>query len=370
MTLAAQGRIRALRPVTSACLLLLFLVLPSLVAGVHIDAPARPGEMRRVEEALDPELRSTSGPVARMYYGLTSPAELDGGVQVLVLARRAHLLGILGLTCLLYLSLSLVRSRGIAVLACLALAVLPPISGDGYVLRPETPAALFGSLAVLLLQGLPQSSRSGPRPWPLRVLSQLALMSAVGVALGLAVNALNTYTVYLLLPSAMLLLAVLLLGLRFGRLVKRRGLDRFPARSFALRLLPWVGTAFFTLVFCWMLSSGLGPPGVPQPGTVTETGLLPEATAVRLPLLALACMGAAALVLRTGVDVGRTARLSSASVLLVYVAILLVARLLHGSGADSLPAAPALAVLVAEGIGVLAMLWAPRFWGRRGSAGT
>jgi hypothetical protein len=369
VTLAAEDRFRAWRPVTSACLLLLFLVLPALVAGVRIDAPARPGEMRRVEEALDPGVRSASSPVARMYYGMTTPSELDDQAQVLVLARRAQLLGILGLTCLLYLSVSLVRGRTIAVLACLALAALPPISVEGYMLRPETPVALFGSLAVLLLQGLPRSPRSGHRAGPLAVLSQLALMSAVGVALGLAVSALNTYTVYLLLPSAMLLLAVLLLVLRFSRLVRRRGFDGFPARSFAMRLLPWVGTAFLTLVFGWMLSSVLAPSAVPQPGTITQTGLLPEPAVVRLALLVVAGIGGAALVLRTGVAVGRTGRLSPDSVLLVYVAIMLVARWLHGSGADSLPAAPALAVLVAEGIGVLAVLWATRFWGSRGPTG-
>ena len=169
----------------------------------------------------------------------------------------------------------MVRARSIAVLACLALAALPPVWSDGYVLRPETPAALFGSLSVLLLQGLPVMARSRHHERLGRGLYQLALMCAVGIALGLAVSALNSYTIYLLLPSAMLFLALVVLILRFGRLMRRRGFARLPVRSFALGLLPWVGAAFFTLLFSWMrLASEIGPPSTPQPGTVADEGLL------------------------------------------------------------------------------------------------
>ncbi len=120
MTAGSGSRLRALRPLSSACLLLLFLMLPALIAGVQIDSPASPGEMRRVEEALNPEMQDgySSSPVARMYYGMTIPGDSNGDpAQTLVMARRVQLLGILGLTCLLYLSVSMVRSRRIAVSA-------------------------------------------------------------------------------------------------------------------------------------------------------------------------------------------------------------------------------------------------------------
>ncbi len=374
MTLRAGGVLAGLRPLTSACVLLLFLLLPALVAGARLDSPARPGELRRVEEALDPSA-ATNSPVARMYYGMTLPAEPAGdAVQSLALARRAQLLGVLGLSFLLYLSVRMVRSRLVAIAACLALAVLPPVFADGYVLRPETPAALFALLAVLLLQGLPRMSRSRPRSWHLGLLSQLATMSSVGMCLALAASALTTYAVvFLLLPAATLFLAVLTWGLRLPRVARHRGLARMPVRAFALRLGPWVGTAFFTLFFSWLLfSSELGPSSVPHVSTATSAGIYPEPFFLWLPTVILTVLGALSLVLRTGVDLGRTARLSPAAVLLVFVAIMLVDRLLHGEGVDGLAAALALAVLIAEGLRVVVVFGAPAVWprprpqGRRG----
>ena len=365
MTLRAGGVLAGLRPLTSACVLLLFLLLPALVAGARLDSPARPGELRRIEEALDPSA-ATNSPVARMYYGMTLPAEPAGdATQSLALARRAQLLGVLGLSFLLYLSVRMVRSRLVAIAACLALAVLPPVFADGYVLRPETPAALFALLAVLLLQGLPHMARSRHRPRHLGLLSQLATMSSVGICLALAVSALTTYTVYLLLPTATLFLAVLTWVLRLPRVARHRGLARMPVRAFALRLGPWVGTAFFTLFFSWLIfSSELGPSSVPHVSTATTAGIYPEPLFVRLPTVVLTVLGALSLVLRTGVDLGRTARLSPASVLLVFAAIVLVDRLLHGEGVDGLPAALALAVLIAEGLRVVVVFGAPAVWPR------
>lgn len=365
MTLRAGGVLAGLRPLTSACVLLLFLLLPALVAGARLDRPARPGELPRVEEALDPSA-ATNSPVARMYYGMTLPAEPAGdAMQSLALARRAQLLGILGLSFLLYLTVRMVRSRLVAIAACLALAVLPPVFADGYVLRPETPAALFALLAVLLLQGLPRMTRSRPRSWHLGLPSQLATMSSVGICLALAVSALTTYTVYLLLPAATLFLAVLTWGLRLPRLARHRGLARMPVRAFALRLGPWVGTAFFTLFFSWLLfSSELGPSSVPHVSTATTAGIYPEPLLLRLPTVVLTVLGALSLVLRTGVDLGRTARLSPAAVLLVFAAIVLVDRLLHGEGVDGLAAALALAVLIAEGLCVVVVFAAPVVWRR------
>ena len=73
--------------------------------------------------------------------------------------------------------LALTRWRSTGVLACAALAALPPVWADGAVLRPEVPAALFGGLAILLLGGLPLLlGARAPSTW----LSRLATMLVSG----------------------------------------------------------------------------------------------------------------------------------------------------------------------------------------------
>lgn len=351
---------KLLRPAVAAATLLLVL-LPALVVAQHLGAPPHRGERERVVRAVAaaPAERVVDGEVARSFY---RSALRDVAIDAddtrspwLPRARLAQVFGVFALAGLLYTAVLLAGDRLRAVLACAWFAVLPPVLGEGHVLRAETPAALFGWLGLAVLLGLvPAERRARGVSWRGFVIGACAL-----TANGLAVAALPTFGVALLAPGVVLTLAALQLLVRGARIVRRRGLGRLPYAACNRRLLPWTALALATPVVALgtMLVSAPGPVPEGADGSAwltagSDVGLLPSAAPWHLLVWGLLWLGALGGVFRIGTEFGRRGRVTATVVLWVGVALML-AGARQSPPVDALPAAPAAAVVLGEG-----SLWA------------
>lgn len=346
------------RPAVAAATLLLVL-LPALVVAQRLGAPPHPGERERVLRAVAvaPGQPVADGEVASSFYRSALRdvpiAPNDAAAPWLPRARLAQLLGVFGLSGLLYTAVLLAGDRLRALLACAWFAVLPPVLAEGHVLRAETPAALFAWLGQAVLLGLVAAERRRRgATWRAFAIGGCAL-----IANGLAVAALPTFGLALFVPGIVLTLAALQLLVRVVRVGRRSGLLRLPYVACNRRLLPWTALALATPVVALVtmrLAAGdaAAAPGatVPAPlaATASDAGLLPTTGIAHWALLAVLGLGALGGVFRIGAEFGRCGRVTAPIVLWVGVALLL-AGAWRSPSIDALPAAPAAAVLLAEG---------------------
>ncbi len=333
-------------------------VLPGLVAGASIDAPPLPGEIVRLQGALDPAgpSGSSGSEVARQFFvstlanGAILPTEPARKAEVVSRARLAQCASVLGLGLLVYVAVLLARGRLQALLACCCLAALPPVAVEGYVLRPETPAALFTVLALVLLQCLAQPQRGrGHHPAWRRALFVFGLSLCTTAATALAVAALPSIGECLLVPGIVLTVAAVQLGLRSLRIGRRIGFLRVPIRSINHRLLPWTATALLAPAMALILLSAAAVPVDTLPATTSAVALLPANAWGRGLVVVVALVGTLAGVLRVGLRFGRRGRIGADLVLLIFCAVFLASAAGAPTAVDSLPGAPAMAVMLSEG---------------------
>ena len=334
---------------------LLLVCLPAWVGGAGIDAAPRPDELGRVVQGLHPDRAPppVSQP-ARSFYGAALPAvpATEDPALLLPRARLASVGCLLAISGLLYLTLMVARRRTTGLVACLVLALLPPVLRDGSVLRPELPAAVFAGLATLLIVGYPHLLRRRSRtvPW----LSWLASGLAVGAALGLAMACAPSTGVFLLIPGFGMLLTVAALtrtALRQLRQLRRSVAPRFPVAAVPRRVLPWLVLTLLAMAVSAALFSASvqGDAGELRP-TSTDAGLLPANAVGAAAVVVLAVLGAVRLLVGVGLRIGRRHRVTPDALLLIYVSTLVLQRMMIADcSVDALIAAPAAAVLVAEG---------------------
>ncbi len=355
------------RGVVAAAVTLLVVMFPALMAGAWIDQPVRAEEVTRLRQAIADPKGEAAGPAA-LFYGALLPADADtldeaGLRQQVAVSRLGSVLGMFVLSALLYLAVAGARGRGRAALACIALGCLPPIAREGSVLRPEVPTAVFGLLAVLILTGMPAQLAGGRRKscaaaWAV----VLAVAMAVATAFGLSIACLPIYGIELLVPAGCLLVIVLLQGQLLIRVLRRTQMMVLPFRAFTLRLLPWLLIAFLSIMMTALILdiSTSADKSSPSP-----FGLLPAAWWLAWPTVAVAVLGAVVWGLGVGLEVGRRRRPNAGTVLAIWVLVMLVHRLEFAPGADALPAAPALAVLLAEGARIVLLLAGNQVLNRR-----
>jgi hypothetical protein len=357
-----------LRALIGGCLVLLLGLLPALVAGRNLDAAAAPGELRRALSGLaaashDPDYSGSR--VARLFYGAAIlenpaavPADAEAQASLLAQARVGQVVGVLGMALLVYLTTMLALGRSRALVATGALVLVPAVHAEGHVLRPETPAVLFGMLALLLMQLVPDVQRTARRRGPLR--RRLVLVSLCGVAAaaaGLAPAALPAAGIYLLVSGAVMIAVGVQLCLRQLRAMARRRFEILPIRAVAARLWPWTLIALLSLLAATLLMGlSLEVDAGALRATASASPLLPANGFARWPLAAVAGIGALSLVLRVGLRFGRRGRPAADFVLVVFCAVLLLQRVLQTTGTDALPAAGPLGVLLAEGVFALPVL--------------
>jgi hypothetical protein len=341
----------------AAAISILALLFPAMVAGVSLDAPVQAEELARLRSVLAPDPAQEIGPAA-VFYAALVPGDLqpEGVEDALPLARLRVLLVIVLISGLLMATVSIVRGRGTAVLACLALGCLPPIAVDAARIRPELPSTLFAMLGIMFLASMPVQIRM-PRGWPL-IIRTVAFALVIGTSLGLAIATVPQYGVYLLIPGALMCLVVLLGVWSCLACLRRRGLARWPARAMTARIGPWVLVSFATLLCAALF---LTEDGQGEAASVSATGLLPASPWLRWPMLGLGCMAGINLLFESGLALGRGRRIQGREVLLLYA----IGLLLHhwqGSelGRDPLPAAAAMAILLAEGLRIAIYTWARR----------
>jgi hypothetical protein len=355
------------------CCSLLVLLLPTLVVGSSIARPAAPGEYTRLERALE---RPGAGggvdsDIAAMFAvaavaGTARPTDDEARHALLVRARLMQVLGVSAIALLTYLAVLLARGRLQALLACALVALLPPVSEFGHVLRPETPATMFSLLSLVLLQNAVASApvQRGRRPRR-RMASAFGLMACAAVATALAVATLPSLWMGLVVPGLVLVVGGVQMGFRGLRCLSRRGLEGLPIRAINWRLIPWtVTTLLAPACAVWLLSTTVHAPIESLPATAGTGALLPEGLFARVVLIALLVVGAVSGVVRVGLRFGRGGRIGSDLVLLVFCAIFLLAFANVEGATDALPALPALAVLSSEGARALLVvglgLWARR----------
>jgi hypothetical protein len=347
-----------MRHLVVAGLLLAILALPALLAGAHLDAPAGAEEVQRVSSALRGGGGPSASDVARQFFLATiSPAPAAMPTQpeaIALLMARARLVQVMFLFALsggVYFAVLLARGRVQALLACLFLPMLPPVASEGQILRPETVSTLFGVLALLLLQSLAQTipRRSSKRVFVHNaVLVGYCVVSAVALAMALA--ALPARGVGLFVPGLVMSAAALQIGARMLPIVRRKGIWSLPMRSINRRLWPWTivslaGPAIGLL----LLVHTLHVPVDRLPASHSEVGLFPVAWWFRVPFFALLCLGAVAAVARIGLRFGRRGRVGADFVLLAYGAIHLTGAI-GVADLDLLPAVPAMAIVLSEGV--------------------
>jgi hypothetical protein len=344
---------RRLRAVAAVCFTLLVVLLPALVAGVRLADPARPVERERIERAAAPaaDARGAETELARWFVhvaarGQRAGASVDAG-GVVGRARLLQVAGIGGIALLLYLNVLMARGRLVALLATGSLALVPAVGMDGHVLRPETPATLFVLLAVLLWQNAAAVRYVGRTRLPRTRGVALFACAALVVALGVAT--MPSLGESLLVPGFVLVLAWLQAVLRGLRYARRRHLARLPLLAVNRRVVPWLLGALLAPACAAMLL------GWSLHGAV-ESVLVVRVSAQLLPTgglewiaWSLAAVGAAVVVFRLGRWLAGSGRPRADVVLMVYVAIVLATFVGGSLDEDPLSAAPALAVLLAEG---------------------
>ncbi len=335
-------------------------MLPALIAGTRIDDAPTPAERLNVANAWTRASVPARSHPADLFYLATFPdsARVEGGIVRdgdLRVGRFSALTGILATTCLLYLTMALARGRIRGLLACLAFAMLPPAAHEGMRLLPENPATLFGAFGTMLLVAAAYLTRPGhgmPRYVPL-----FGFATVAGAAYGLAAGTLPRAGIHLLVPATLLVAALALTTLRLPRLLRRRSVHELPIRGINRRLLPW-GLVFFTTMTAALLTQSIAIEGnsdALQP-TLSDVPLLPANAIGSILLIACAVLGAISLMLGVGFRLTRRARVVPDLVLLVAVAAPVLRHVVEQKPFVALPAAPALAVLIGEGLFVLVRL--------------
>lgn len=369
----AAPRARRATGLATAAVTLLLVLLPALVAGASIAAPAASGEFERLRQALaSAESGRANAVVAHSVVAHAFLRSMVVGVRdvvradepaLLARARGAQVLVLLGLGGVLYTVVLLAGDRLRALLACAWFAVLPPVAIEGHVLRAETPAVLFAWLGLAVLLGLAGVRR--PRRGLLRREFVVAGCAVSCSCLGIATQ--PSLGLLLLVPGVVMILVAAQLAVRVVIVVRRRGLLSWPYAAANRRLLPWIGVALSTPLVAWWLLQVVvvGPCEVLVP-TAAGVGLLPTGQPWRSVLLVLLWLGGLGGVFRLGVALGQRSSLAPALVLWSAVLLALLGGLADAS-ADRLPQAPAAAIVLAEGC-----LWAVfllRCWWRSGRPG-
>lgn len=341
-------------------LVILFAVLPALIAGSRLDAPPAPGEWQRVHQGLTGDATEQLGSaVARLFYGAMLPDEPRSlpepssmaGERLLAQARLAQLGGLLALGLLCYLVVLRAFGRQQALLVLIVLALLGPVLHDGQVLRPETPVAVFSLFALLFMQLLAERLQRRRGGGPRRALVAAALALTAATATALALLALPHYGVVLLVPGAAMGAILLQVSVRFLRVMRRRQWVVWPVRALLLRLWPWVLTSLLAIVVSIaVLGAGLEVTAERLRESWSAVGLLPVSPWLRWPLLLVGWLGALGLVLRVGLRFGRSPGLSPALLLSLYAAVMLIGHWLAEPGRDALPAAVPCALLLGQGV--------------------
>jgi hypothetical protein len=348
----------------------LVLLLPVLVAARGWLSPPTSMEQARLQASLAAESSCPEGEVAgRFYLAFVGDAawpvdDAPAQQRLLWRARLAQLVGLAGISIWTYLAVLLARGRLQALLATAALGLLPPFAVDGAVLRPETPAAFFGGMSLVLLLGLAQGRRDGRRRQSLAAsLAVFGSVTCATVCTGLAVAASPTTGEVLLVPGVVLTVAAIQAGPRGLRALRRRGVAGMPARALNRRLLPWMALALLTpAVAMVVMRSAIAGPTEALVATRGTGHLFPAAGWLHWPLLALAAAGAMVALVRVGVQFGRRGRIGPDLVLLLATAVMVAGSVAGASDEDPLPAAPAVAVWCSEGVRACLVWW------RRGAA--
>lgn len=371
MSHSAPRSLRAagpLRRLVTAGLLLAILALPALLAGAHIDAPAAPEEVQRVATALHGGGGPSASDIDRRFFLATvsqPPAAMPTESQAIALlmtrARLAQVVFLFAMSGGVYFAVLLARGRVQALLACLFLALLPPVASEGQVLRPETVSTVFGVLALVLLQCLAQTihRRANGRAVVRNVvLTGYCFTAALALALSLA--ALPARGAGLFVPGAVMSVAAVQVGARMLPIVRRKGIWSLPMRSINRRLWPWTVVSLAApAIGLLLLVNTLHVTVEHLPASQSAVSLLPQAWWGRAPLVVLLTCGAVAAVVRIGLRFGRRGRVGADFVLLAYGAIHLAGNL-GGENRDALPAVPAMAILIGEG--VFAAIHAVGWW--------
>lgn len=339
--------------------IVLVILLPALLAFRNIASPPAPGERERIVATLSQA--TVPDTALGFFFGLTMPEDAarqwaDEELRVVVQARRAGMLALLGISGLLYVLVALVRGRTAAVLSCLCLCLVPAVTDAGHVLRPEQCATMIALLGVLLVHLYPDALRRRGRQWS-RWLNLAGIVVCVSLCFAVAMVCLPQAGVYLLLPGGALLLVALCLAAVFPRVVRRRSIWRWPYQATTARLLPWIAMGMGNLVLGYVVLV-LSPGEVTQAGaSPASAGMLPAPWYLQVPAFALLLLGGARLVLGVGLRLGRRGHVGRDALLLIYAAALLLDHL-RGPARDHLPAAPALAILMGEGASLLLLLGA------------
>jgi len=339
----------------------LAILLPALIAFSDIAAPLATGEKERIVATFSSS--ATHATPLEFFYGMMmseNAAEQWAGeeLRIVAQARRAGMLALLVMSGLLYVLVVLVRGRAAAVLSCLCLCLVPAVSDEGYVLRPEQCATMFALLGVLLVHLYPDAlrRRRGQRPLS-RWLNLFAIVVCVSLCFGVAMACLPEAGIYLLLPGGALLLIALCLVAVFPRVVRRRGIMRWPYGATTARFVPWVAMCLGNLALGFVVLTLV--PGEATQASAANVGMLPDSWYLLLPVLVLLLIGGVRMVLGVGLRLGREGHVGRNALLLIYTAALLLQHL-SGPTRDHLPVAPALAILMGEGGAVLVFLCAGR----------
>lgn len=352
------------RRLSGYCLILLVALLPALLAGIRVDSPPVVGEWSLIEQATSNAPSSlVTAAFVQMHVAVHSsdlPARgSDQAMTLLATARLSQVWGLLGLSLLTYLAVSLSIGRVRALLTTALLCLMPAIVVEGYVLRPETPATVFGLLALVLLLGIP-NLQPPRRPKAASGLLLAAVGVNSGLCIGFAVAALPAAGILLLLPGFAMIISAAHLILRLLRVFRRRLWVVVPLVAASRRLWPWVFASLAAMMATGMLLDiALLAPDELQP-RFSALGLLPAAPWLRWPLAALAVVGGLRLLVRVGLRLGRRGRLGAEALLLLYCILMLGQRLLRDTVEDGMPAAASVAVLVAEGLVYVFLLLAAR----------
>lgn len=361
MSVSGQRQLgRRWRALAAAATTLAVVVLPPLAAGTGYAAPPAAFELTSLQQALAaPGSADAPNEVARQYFvaavggpSVVVPAAADARLRLVGRARLLQLAVIGGLAGLCYLAVLLARGRVQALLACAVLAVLPPVASAGAFVRLEAPSALFTALALVLLQSFAQTAlrRARGGRWR-RAASLVGLGACAATSLGLAIAALPSVGAPVLMPGLVLTLGAAMLAVRAVRALRRRGIERLPCRALNARLLPWTALSLAApaLVIAVLSLAAVGA-GTAAAGTPSDVGLMPSPWLAGALVWTLLGIGALAAVLRIGLRFGRGGRIGAEVVLLVYCALELTAAAGAPPAADRLPAAPALAIVLAEGV--------------------
>lgn len=342
------------RHLTAVVVTLLVILLPALVGGSGIDAVPHPAE--RAALGLDGEGVGAVSLPAQAFYQIFAPLEEVRARprEVLPGARLASLVILMAATGLFYLALVVVRGRVTALASCLALAFLPPIAHEGYVLRPELPSQLFSLFGLLLSVSLPVMAR--PRPGVSvvsRHCSVIAVVVFASVLFGLATACQPRSGFLLLLPGGCLALLTGIVLLAYPRWVRRRGWLRLPVHAGSRRLLLWLSFSLVAMTATFlMLEKGVEGDVEKLVPSISSVSILPPFLPLAIVMAGLAGIGLLTMSIGVGAKISRQRRITSDAVLLVYIAAMLSQAAFAPAGIDALAGAFALAVLVGDG-GVL-----------------